>query len=45
MLAAGMRQEGTLRACFVTDDGVAIDQHVLGMLPEGLAGAQLLGWE
>jgi RimJ/RimL family protein N-acetyltransferase len=39
LLAAGMRHEGTLRAAFVGDDGVAIDQHVLGMVPEDLAGA------
>jgi ribosomal-protein-alanine N-acetyltransferase len=38
-LAAGMRHEGTLRASFVTDDGVPLDQHVLGMLPEDLANA------
>jgi RimJ/RimL family protein N-acetyltransferase len=42
VLVAGMRHEGTLRAHFVSDDGVAMDQHVLGMLPEDLAGAQPL---
>jgi ribosomal-protein-alanine N-acetyltransferase len=39
MLAAGMRHEGTLRAYFVTDDGAALDQHVLGMVPEDLLTA------
>ncbi len=42
LLAAGMRHEGTLRAYFVTADGVALDQHVLGMLPEDLDGAPAL---
>ena len=40
MLAAGMRHEGTLRAYFIGDNGLPIDLHVLGMLPEDLAGAQ-----
>jgi len=40
MLAAGMRHEGTLRAYFIGDNSVPIDLHVLGMLPEDLAGAQ-----
>jgi RimJ/RimL family protein N-acetyltransferase len=35
--AAGMRHEGTLRARFVTDAGVALDMHVFGMLPADLA--------
>ena len=35
--AAGMRHEGTLRARFVTDAGVALDMHVFGMLPDDLA--------
>jgi RimJ/RimL family protein N-acetyltransferase len=39
MLAAGMRQEGTLRAWFVTTDGAALDLHVLGLLPDDLAAA------
>jgi len=39
MLAAGMRREGTLRAYFISDRGVPMDLHVLGMLPEDLAGA------
>ena len=39
LAAAGMRHEGTLRAYFVTDAGVALDQHVLGMLPEDLSSA------
>jgi RimJ/RimL family protein N-acetyltransferase len=43
MLAAGMRHEGTLRAYFVTDEGVAIDDHVLSMLPEDLVTAPPLG--
>jgi RimJ/RimL family protein N-acetyltransferase len=40
LVAAGMRYEGTLRAYFVTPAGVRLDQHVLGMLPEDLAGAR-----
>lgn len=39
LVAAGMRHEGTLRASFVTDAGVPLDLHVLGMLPEDLADA------
>jgi RimJ/RimL family protein N-acetyltransferase len=39
-LAAGMRHEGTLRASFVLDTGEAVDQHVLGMLPEDLANSR-----
>jgi [ribosomal protein S5]-alanine N-acetyltransferase len=42
LLAAGMRHEGTLRAFFVSCDGVPVDQHVLGMLPEDLARAPRL---
>jgi RimJ/RimL family protein N-acetyltransferase len=43
LLAAGMRHEGTLRANYVGEDGVAIDEHVLGLLPEDLAAAPPLG--
>lgn len=39
LVAAGMRHEGTLRAYFVTDAGIAMDQRVLGMLPEDLINA------
>jgi RimJ/RimL family protein N-acetyltransferase len=39
MLAAGMRHEGTLRAYFISDSGVPVDQHVLGMLFEDLVSA------
>jgi RimJ/RimL family protein N-acetyltransferase len=39
MLAAGMRHEGTLRAYFISEDGVPVDQHVLGMLREDLVNA------
>ena len=39
LLAAGMRHEATLRAYFVSDGGVPIDLHVLGMLAEDLDGA------
>ncbi|MEA2296727.1 MAG: [ribosomal protein S5]-alanine N-acetyltransferase [Solirubrobacteraceae bacterium] len=42
LLAAGMRHEGTLRACFVTAAGVPVDEHVFGMLPADLAGAPAL---
>jgi RimJ/RimL family protein N-acetyltransferase len=42
LLAAGMRQEGTLRAFWASPDGQRLDAHVLGMLPEDLAeGASL----
>jgi RimJ/RimL family protein N-acetyltransferase len=43
LVAAGMRHEGTLRAHFVTDAGVPLDLHVLGMLPEDLAAARPFG--
>jgi RimJ/RimL family protein N-acetyltransferase len=39
MLAAGMRHEGTLRAYYVSDSGIASDQHVFGMLREDLLDA------
>jgi RimJ/RimL family protein N-acetyltransferase len=39
LIAAGMRHEGTLRAYFVTNAGVPVDAHVLGMLPGDLAAA------
>jgi RimJ/RimL family protein N-acetyltransferase len=39
LIAAGMRHEGTLRAYFVTNAGVPVDAHVLGMLPVDLAAA------
>jgi RimJ/RimL family protein N-acetyltransferase len=42
LLAAGMRHEGTLRAYFVTNAGLAVDAHALGMLPEDLATAPAL---
>jgi len=39
LLAAGMRHEGTLRAYFISEAGVPLDLHVLGMLAEDLASA------
>jgi RimJ/RimL family protein N-acetyltransferase len=43
LLAAGMRHEGTLRAYFISNAGVPVDAHVLGMVAEDLAGAAPLG--
>lgn len=34
--------EGTLRAYFVSNDGVPVDAYVLGMLPEDLANTPTL---
>jgi RimJ/RimL family protein N-acetyltransferase len=42
VLSAGMRHEGTLRSNYVSSDGVAVDQHVLGMLATDLASAPAL---
>jgi RimJ/RimL family protein N-acetyltransferase len=38
VVAAGMRHEGTVRAAYVSEAGVPVDQHVFGLLPEDLAG-------